>query len=162
MPYNEMDITQLLCIGRMLEKPLLLLFGGLLTAFSAIPTVSMIGRVDFPIVLLLLRGPLTVGLKKSSPGLRSLDAYVNDCEQNDHHFWLLHGYLLHGLDIANPVMKGIDDFDVLDIWDIIPGIIETFYVVSEALIMLLLDSLQGLYSRWMLVYTLKVPNECDT
>jgi hypothetical protein len=46
----------------------------------------MIGRVDFPIVLLLLRGPLTMGLKKSSPGLRSLDAYLNDCEQNDHHF----------------------------------------------------------------------------
>jgi hypothetical protein len=81
-----MDITQLLCIGRMLEKPLLLLFGGLLTAFSAIPAVSMIGRVDFPIVLLLLRGPLTMGLKKSSPGLRSLDTYLNDCEQNDHHF----------------------------------------------------------------------------
>jgi hypothetical protein len=87
-----MDITPLLCVGRMLEQPLLLLFGGLLatiSAISTIPVASMIDCVDFPIVLLLLRGPLAVGLKKLSPGLRSLNAYVSDCEQIGHHFLLL-------------------------------------------------------------------------
>jgi hypothetical protein len=123
-----MDITPLLCVGRMLEQPLLLLFGGLLatiSTISTIPVASMIDCVDFPIVLLLLWGPLAVGLKKLSPGLRSLNAYVSDCEQIGHHFLLLHGYLLHSLDIDNPVMEDIDDFDAL-----------------EALIMLLLDGLR--------------------
>jgi hypothetical protein len=38
-------------------------------------------------------------------------------------------------------MKGIDDFDVLDIWDSILGIVEMFHVVLKAFIMLLLDDL---------------------
>jgi hypothetical protein len=37
-----------------------------------------------------------------------------------------------------------------------------FYVVSEALIMLLLDGLQSLYSRWTLVCALEVPDEYGT
>jgi hypothetical protein len=44
---SAMNITSLLYIGRMLEHPLLLLFGGLLAV------VSTIGHVDFPTVLLL-------------------------------------------------------------------------------------------------------------
>jgi hypothetical protein len=59
-------------------------------------------------------------------------------------------------------MKSIDDLDVLDIQDGIPGIVETFHVVKEALIMLLFDGLQSLSSRWTLVCTLEVPDEYDT
>jgi hypothetical protein len=50
---SAMNITSLLCIMRMLEHPLLLLFGGLLAVVSMIPMVSTIGHVDFPTVLLL-------------------------------------------------------------------------------------------------------------
>jgi hypothetical protein len=59
-------------------------------------------------------------------------------------------------------MKSIDDLDVLDIQDGIPGIVETFHVVKEALIMLLFDGLQSLSSRWMLVCTLEVSDEYGT
>jgi hypothetical protein len=38
-------------------------------------------------------------------------------------------------------LEGIDDLDVLDIRDGVPRIAEMFHVVSEALIMLLLDGL---------------------
>jgi hypothetical protein len=55
--------------------------------------------------------------------------------------WLFHGYLLHSLDVPNTITKGIGDFDVLDVRDSISGIAEMFYVVLEALIMLLLDGL---------------------
>jgi hypothetical protein len=156
IPYSAMDIAPLLCIEGMLEQPLLLLFEGLLAAVSVIPVVSAIGRVDFSIVLLLLRGPLTSGLKESSLGLGSLVAYISDCEQIGHRFWLLHGYLLHNLDIANLITEGIDDFHVLDIWGSVSGIAKLFYVVSEALIMLLFDGLQSLCSRRTLVRALKI------
>jgi hypothetical protein len=74
-------------------------------------------------------------------------------------FGFFHGYLLYSLDVANPITEGIDDLDVLDVRDSILGIAKMFHVVLEALIMLLLDGLQGFYSRWMLVRALKVPNE---
>jgi hypothetical protein len=38
-------------------------------------------------------------------------------------------------------VEGIDNLDVLDVWDDVPGIAEMFHVVSEALIMLMLDAL---------------------
>jgi hypothetical protein len=50
----------------------------------------------------------------------------------------------------------------MDVRDNIPSIVEMFHIVPEALIMLLLDGLQGLSSRWMLIYTLKVSNEHGT
>jgi hypothetical protein len=53
---------------------------------SAIHAVSTVSRVDFLIILLLLLGPLAVRLQESSLGLRSLNAYVSDCEQIDHCF----------------------------------------------------------------------------
>jgi hypothetical protein len=82
-----------------------------------------------------------VGLKKSSSGLESLNAYVSDYEQIDHHPRFLHGYLLHSLDITDPVTEGTDDLIVLDVQDSIPSIAETFHVVLKALIRLLLDGL---------------------
>jgi hypothetical protein len=44
-------------------------------------------------------------------------------------------------------VKDIDDFNVLDIRDSIPGIAEIFHIVPEAFIMLLLDGLQGFHYR---------------
>jgi hypothetical protein len=79
-----------------------------------------------------------------SPGFRSLYAHVSGYEQIDHCLELFHGDLLYSLDIADPVMKGIDDLNVLDVWDSVSGIAETFHIVPEALIMLLPDGLQGL------------------
>jgi hypothetical protein len=60
---------------------------------------------------------------------------------------LLHGNLLNSLNIADPITEGIDDFDVLDVRDSVPGVVEMFHVVLEAFIMLLLDNLQGLNCR---------------
>jgi hypothetical protein len=59
-------------------------------------------------------------------------------------------------------MEGIDNLDVLDIRDSVPGIAEMFHVVLETLIMLLPIGLQGLCSRWTLISALEVPNEHGT
>jgi hypothetical protein len=82
-----------------------------------------------------------------SPGIRSLNAYVSDCEQIDHHSGLLHSDLLHSLDVIDSVVESIDDLDVLNIWDSVPSVAKIFYIVLEAVIMLLLDDLQSLSSR---------------
>jgi hypothetical protein len=101
-------------------------------------TVSPISRVNLQIFLVLL-GPLVARLKESSPGLISLYAYVCDCKQIGHSLGLLHGDLLHGLEIVNLGTEGIDDLDFLDIWDSIPGIVEMRHVVPETFIMPLSD-----------------------
>jgi hypothetical protein len=56
-------------------------------------------------------------------------------------------------------MKGIDDLDVLNVWDSVPGIAEIFYVILETFIMLLFDSLQNFSSRRTLVCALEVTDE---
>jgi hypothetical protein len=56
-------------------------------------------------------------------------------------------------------VKGIDDLDVLDVRDSIHGVAEMFHVVLKAFLMLLIDGLQGFSCRWMLVCTMKVPDE---
>jgi hypothetical protein len=152
-----MDLAPLLCVIRATKRPLLLLIRGLLLAVfvvSVIFAISPVSCVDFPVVLLLLRGPLAPRLKKSSLGFGSLNACVSDCEQIDHHLGLLQGNLLHILDVADSVVEGIDDLNVLDIRDSVSGIAEIFHVVPEALIMLLPNGLESLSSRWMLVHTL--------
>jgi hypothetical protein len=75
---------------------------------------------------------------------------------------LLHGYPFHSLDITDAITECIDDLDVLDVRDAISGIAEMFNIITETLIMLLLDGLEGLDSRWMLIGALKVPEEYDT
>jgi hypothetical protein len=123
-----MDLTPLFCIVKVMERPLLLLIRGLLLAVFVVSTISAIlaiylfSRVDFLVVLLLLHEPLATRLKKSSLGFRSLNAYVSDCEQTGHHSRLLHGDLLHDLDVAHSIVEGIDDLDVLNIWEGVPGI----------------------------------------
>jgi hypothetical protein len=101
-------------------------------------------------------------LKMSSLGFGSLNAYVSDCEQINHHSRLLHGDLLHSLDVANSVVESLDDLDVLDIRDVISSIVEIFHVVPKALIILLFDGLQSLSSRRKLIRALKVPDEYRT
>jgi hypothetical protein len=59
-------------------------------------------------------------------------------------------------------MEGIDNLDVLDVWDSVPGIAEMFHIITEALIRLLLDSLSGFSRRGMLICALKVPDEHAT
>jgi hypothetical protein len=160
-----MDLAPLLCIVRAMERPLLLLIQGLLVVVSAVSmilAISPVSRVDFPVVLLLIRRLLATRLKKSSSSFRSLDACVRDCEQISHHLELLHGDILHSLDVADSVAEDVDDLDVLNIRDSIPGVAETFYVVLEALITLLHDGLESLSSRWTLVRALEVTDEHST
>jgi hypothetical protein len=59
-------------------------------------------------------------------------------------------------------MEVVDDLNVLDVRDSVPGIAEIFHVVSEALIMLLPDGVESLNSRWTLVRALKVSDEHGT
>jgi hypothetical protein len=59
-------------------------------------------------------------------------------------------------------VEGIDDLDVLHVWDSIPHVAETFHITLEALIMLLLDGLQCFSHRRMLVHALDVPDEYGT
>jgi hypothetical protein len=59
-------------------------------------------------------------------------------------------------------MEGVNDLDVLDVRDIIFGIIETLDIIVETLIMLLLDGLKGFGSRRTLIATLKIPDEHGT
>jgi hypothetical protein len=62
MPRGTMNIAPLLCIDRATERPLLFLICRLLlmipVTFVISATTMMIGRVDLPIILLLLCGPL--------------------------------------------------------------------------------------------------------
>jgi hypothetical protein len=97
-----------------------------------------------------------------SLGLESLYTYISDCEQISHHLGFLHGYLFHSLDITDTIVEGVDDPNVLDVQDGISGIAETLDVVTETLIMLLLDGLEGLSSRWTLVCALEVLDEHGT
>jgi hypothetical protein len=59
-------------------------------------------------------------------------------------------------------VEGIDDLNVLDVWDNVLSIAETFYIIPEALIMLLLDGLQCFSHTRILIHALKVIDECGT
>jgi hypothetical protein len=104
MSYGTMDLAPLLCIISASEWSLLLLIHGLLVVISAIfavLSISPVSGVDLLIILLAIQ-PLATRLQKSSLGLRSLYAYINNYEQINHHLGFLHGYLFHGLDITDP------------------------------------------------------------
>jgi hypothetical protein len=98
----------------------------------------------------------------SSPGFGSFYAYIDNCEQISYHFGLLHRYLFYGFEIADTISESINNLDVLDVWDAISRIAETLDIITETLIMLLLDSLEGLGGRWTLIGALKVPDEHGT
>jgi hypothetical protein len=48
------------------------------------------------------------------------------------------------------------------VWDVVSGIAEMFDIIAETLIMLLLDGLEGLGSRWMFIGALEVSDEHGT
>jgi hypothetical protein len=105
--------------------------------------------------------PLATRLLKSSPSFGSLYAYISDREQISHHFRILHGYLFHSFNIVDAITEGINDLDVLDVRDVISGIAETLGIITETLIMLLLDGLEGL-STETLIGALEVLDEHGT
>jgi hypothetical protein len=124
MPYSTVNLTPLLHVIGTLERLLLLLIWGLLATVSVVSSVLAIALVSYVdlTILLLPWGPLAPGFQKSSSGFKGLYAHVGDCEQIGHRLGLLHGDLLHSLDVADPIVEGIDDLDVLDIRDSIPGV----------------------------------------
>jgi hypothetical protein len=65
-----------------------------------------------------------------SLGLESLYAYIGDREQISHHFGLLHGYLFHNFNIADAIMEGVNDLDVLDVLDAISGIVKMLDIIT--------------------------------
>jgi hypothetical protein len=68
-------------------------------------------------------------------------ANVYDYQHISHNFWLLHGDLLDTLNGTDPISEGIDGLNVLDAWDSVSSVAEMFHIISDALIMLLLDGL---------------------
>jgi hypothetical protein len=94
-----------------------------------------------------------------SPSFRSFYAYIGNRVQTDHHFGLLHRYLFHGFEIADAISEGVNNLDVLDV---VSGIAEPLDIITETLIVLLLDGLEGLDSRWTLIGALQVPDEHGT
>jgi hypothetical protein len=86
-----------------------------------------------------------------SPGFKSFYAYIGNREQIGHRFGLLHYYLFHGFEIADAISEGINNLDVLDIWDAVSGIAEMLDIIAKTLIVLLLDGLEGLSGRWTLI-----------
>jgi hypothetical protein len=101
-------------------------------------------------------------LEKSSLGFKSFYAYIGNREQIDHRFGLLHRYLFHVFEIADAISEGVNNLDALDVRDVISGIAETFDIITETLIVLLLDGLEGLGGRWTLIGALEVPDEHGT
>jgi hypothetical protein len=59
-------------------------------------------------------------------------------------------------------MEGVNNLDVLDVQDAIFSITEPLDIITETLIVLLLDSLEGLGSRWTLIGALEVLDEHGT
>jgi hypothetical protein len=86
-----------------------------------------------------------------SPGFGSFYAYIGNHEQIGHHFGLLHRYLFYDFEIADAISEGINNLDVLDVWDVVSGIAETLDIITETLFVLLLDGLERLGGRWMLI-----------
>jgi hypothetical protein len=101
-------------------------------------------------------------LEKLSLGFGSFYANIGNREQTGHRFGLHHRYLFHGFEIADAISDGVNDLDVLDVRDAVSGIAEMFGIITETLVMLLLDGLEGLNGRWTLIGVLEVPDEYGT
>jgi hypothetical protein len=95
-------------------------------------------------------------------GLQKLLCIHRQPRANCHCFGLLHRYLFHRFEIVDAITEGVNNLDVLDVRDAISGIAKTLDVITETLIMLLLDGLEGLDGRWMLKGALEVPDENGT
>jgi hypothetical protein len=164
MSIGAMDLTPLLCVVEASEGSPFLLIGVLFSAIVVSSTVLLISSfsgVDFPIIPSSWWS-LASRLQKFSPGFRSFYAYIGNCEQIGYSFELLHRYLFHGFEIVDAISEGVNNLDVLDVWDVISDIAEMLDIIMETLIMLLLNDLEGLDGRWTLIGSLEVPGEHDT
>jgi hypothetical protein len=101
-------------------------------------------------------------LQKLSLGFGSFYAYIGNREQIGHRFGLLHCYLLYSFEITDAITKGINNLNILDVRDVISGIAEMLDIITETLIVLLLDGLEGIGGRWTFIGALEVPDEYGT
>jgi hypothetical protein len=99
-------------------------------------------------------------LQKSSLGFGSFYAYISNREQIGHRFGLLHCYLFYNFEITDAIMEGVNN--VLDVRDAVSGIAEMLDIITETLIVLLLDGLDGLGGKWTLIGAIEVPDEHGT
>jgi hypothetical protein len=67
-----------------------------------------------------------------SLGIGSFYAYIGNREQIGHHFGLLHRYLFHGFEIADTILEGVNNLDVLDVRDAVSSIVETFDIITDS------------------------------
>jgi hypothetical protein len=145
-----MDLAPFLGIGEPPERVLELLIRLILVFMSC--------SIDLTIFLLLF-GPLAFVVKELSSCFWDFDAFVS---YRRHGFGLLYVYLLYSLEISYTIVEGIDDHNILNVQDDIPGVEEVLDEVIEAFIGLLLDDLKGLCCDWPLVCPLEISNEQST
>jgi hypothetical protein len=163
MSIGAMDFAPLFyVVGASEGSPFLLIWVlfSIVAESSAVLLISSFRGVDLPIIPFSW-WPIASRLQKSSPGFISFYAFGN-CEQIGHRFGLLHRYLFHSFEIADALTEDINNLDVLDVRDVISGIAEMLDIIMETLIVLLLDGLEGLGGRWMLIGSLEVPDEHGT
>jgi hypothetical protein len=164
MSIGAMDLTPLLYVVRESEGSPFLLIRVLFPTMAVSSVVLLISSfrcVDLPIVPSSW-WPLASRLEKSSPCFGSFYANIGNREQIGHRFGLLHRYLFHGFEIVDAISEGVNKLDVLDVRGAISGIAETFDIIMETLVVLLLDGLEGLGGRWTLIGVLEVLDEHGT
>jgi hypothetical protein len=164
MSIGAMDLAPLLCVVGPSEGSPFLLIWVLFSAIAVSSTVLLISLfcgVDLSIIPSSW-WPLASRLQKSSPGFRSFYAYICNREQISNRFGLLHRYLFNGFEIANAISEGVNNLDALDVRDVISGIAKMLDIITETLIVLMLDGLEGLGGRWTLIGALEVPDEHGT
>jgi hypothetical protein len=161
MSISAMDFTPLLCVVGASEGSPFLLIWVLFSAVAISSTVLLISSFRGVDLLIIPSSwwPLASRLQKLSPGFESFYAYIGNCEQIDHRFGLLHYYFFHCFEIADTITEVVNNLDVLDVWDVASGIAEPLDIITETLIMLLLDGFEGLCGRWTLIGALKVSDE---
>jgi hypothetical protein len=110
---GTIDLTPLFYVSSAKEQSSFLLLSGLLLSIpviSAVPVISTIGCVDFPIILFFLWETRAMWFKEPSSGLGGLNAYIGDRKQIDHRLGLLRNNLPHCLEIADHIMEGVEDW----------------------------------------------------
>jgi hypothetical protein len=164
MSISAMDLRPLLCIIGASERSPFLLIRVLfptIAVSSIVLLISSFRGVDLSIIHSSW-WPLDSKLEKSSPGFGSFYAYIGNHEKIGHRFELLHRYLFHDFEIADAISEGVNNLDVLEVRDVVSGIAEMFDIITETLVVLLLDGLEGLCGRWTLIGALEVPDEHGT
>jgi hypothetical protein len=164
MSIDAMDFTPLLCaVGASKGSPFLLIWGlfSAVAVFFVVLLISSLHGVDLPIIPSSW-WPLATRLQESSLGFGSFYAYIGNREQISHHFGLLHCYSFHSFEIADAITEGVNNLDDLDVRDAVFGIAEMLDIITETLIILLLDGLEGLDGRWTLIGALEISDEHGT